>query len=58
MMMGQLENRLKMSNPQAFKKYQEAKHNNVNPNEFLNEITSGFNQQQQAEWQNIINGIK
>ena len=47
-----------MSNPQAFKRYQEAKQNNVNPNEFLNEITGGFNPQQQEEWKNLMSGIK
>ena len=57
-MMGQLEQQLKRINPQMYKDYQEARQNNVNPNEYLNKITNGFNQQQKDQWNNLINGIK
>lgn len=41
-----------------YKEYQEARQNNVNPNEYLNKITNGFNQQQRDQWNNLMNGIK
>lgn len=48
-MMQKLESQLKRVNPQAFKEYQEAKQNNVDPNEYLNQITSGFNPQMKQQ---------
>ena len=57
-MMGQLEQQLKRVNPQMYKEYQEARQNNINPNEYLNKITNGFNQQQKEQWNNMMNGIK
>ena len=57
-MMGQLEQQLKRVNPQMYKDYQEARQNNVNPNEYLNKITNGFNQEQKDQWNNLMNGIK
>lgn len=54
MVMKQLENKLKMTNPQAFKEFQEARQNNVNPNDYLNKITGGFNQEQRQEWDSIM----
>ncbi len=59
-MMGQLEQQLKRANPQAFKKYQEAKKNN-NPNDLLNETINGFNPNQKQQWDSMMgmfnNGI-
>ena len=52
-MMVQLEQQLKRANPQAFKKYQEAKKNN-NPNDLLNETVSGFNSNQRQQWDSIM----
>ena len=52
-MMGQLEQQLKRTNPQAFKKYQEARKNN-NPNDLLNETINGFNPQQRQEWDSMM----
>ena len=46
-----------MISPQAFKDYQEAKQNNVNPNEYLNKITSGFNPQMKQQWDSMMKGI-
>ena len=53
-MMGQLEQQLKRTNPQAYKRYQQAKKDN-NPNELLNETLNGFNPQQKQEWNNMMN---
>lgn len=46
-----------MTNPQMYKEFQEARQNNVNPQEYLNKITSGFNENQQQEWNMFMNGI-
>ena len=56
-MTNQLEQQLKRINPQAFQEYQKAKQDNVNPNEYLNKITGGFNNQQKEQWNAMINGI-
>ena len=53
--MKQLEQQLKRTNPQAFKEYQQAKQNNENPQEYLNKITNGFNQNQKQQWDNMMN---
>ena len=53
-MMGQLEQQLKRANPQAYKRYQQAKKDN-NPNDLLNETINGFNPQQRQEWNNMMN---
>ena len=59
-MMTQLEQQLKRTNPQAYKKYQEARKNN-NPNDLLNETVNNFNPQQKQQWNNMMqmfnNGI-
>lgn len=52
-MMKQLENQLKRTNPQAFKKYQEARKSN-NPNDLLNETVNGFNPQQRQQWEQMM----
>ena len=52
-MMTQLEQQLKRQNPQAFKKYQEARKNN-NPNDLLNETISSFSPQQRQQWDNMM----
>jgi hypothetical protein len=55
-LMSQLENNLKRRNPQAFKKYQEARKNN-NPNDLLNETINGFSPQQRQQWDSMMKGI-
>ena len=50
----QLENQLKRVNPQAFNEYQQARKNNVNPNEYLNKIVNGFSPEQRQEWDNMM----
>ena len=57
MIMKQLENKLKMTNPQAYKEFQEARKNNVNPNEYLNKITGGFSAEQKQQWDSLMSGI-
>jgi len=50
-----------MRNPQAYKKYQQARKENRNPNEFLNEVVGSFSPDQKQQWDNMmsqINGIK
>lgn len=60
-MMKQMEQQLKRVNPQAFKKYQEARKNN-DPNTLLNETVNNFNPEQRQQWNNLMsmfnNGIK
>jgi len=53
-MMSQMEQQLKRVNPQAFREYQQQKQNG-NPNEYLNKITGGFNNQQKEQWNNLMN---
>ena len=53
--MKQLEQQLKRTNPQAFRAYQQAKQNNENPQEYLNKITNGFNQNQKQQWDSMMN---
>ena len=63
-MMTQLTQQLKRVNPQAYKEFQEARHNNVNPQEYLNQITNGFTPEQRQQWESMVrnyqqnNGIK
>lgn len=55
--MKQMENQLKRRNPQAFKEYQQARKDNVDPNEYLNQIVNKFTPEQKQSWQSFINGI-
>ena len=52
-----MESQLKRLNPQVFKEYQEARDNNVNPNEYLNQITGNFNPNQKKQWDEMMKGI-
>lgn len=45
---------LKRVNPQAFQEFQKARQNNVNPNEYLNNVINNFNSQQKEQWQNMM----
>ena len=53
-MMKQLENQLKRTNPQAYKEFRKAKKDNVNPNEYLNQITGKFTPEQKEQWNNMM----
>ena len=46
-----------MRNPQAFKEYQQARRENKDPNEYLNEIVGRFNPEQRQQWNAMMNGI-
>ena len=46
-----------MTNPQIYKEFQEARNNNMNPQEYLNKITSNFNEQQKQQWEMMTKGI-
>ena len=56
-MMRQMENQLKRVNPQAFQEYQQAKKDNINPNEYLNKIIGGFSPEQKQQWNSMMRGI-
>ena len=43
-----------MRNPQAYREFQQARKNNVNPNEYLNKVVGGFNPQQKQQWDSMI----
>ena len=43
-----------MTNPQAFKEYQQARKENRNPNEYLNEIVNKFSPEQKEQWNSIM----
>lgn len=43
-----------MRNPQAFKEYQQARKENRNPNEYLNEIVNKFSPEQKEQWNSIM----
>ena len=40
-----------------FKEYQEARQNNVDPNEYLNKITNNFTPQMKQQWDSMTKGI-
>ena len=53
-MMMKIEQQLKRINPQAFQRYQEARKNNEDPNQLLNETINGFSPQQKQQWQKMM----
>ena len=46
-----------MTNPQVYKEFQEARNNNINPNEYLEKITNGFNPEMKSRWDEMMRGI-
>lgn len=46
-----------MRNPQAFKEYQQARKNNIDGNEYLNNVVNNFNPEQKQQWNAMFNGI-
>ncbi len=46
-----------MTNPQMYKEFQEARQNNVNPQEYLNKITNNFSPNQKQEWDMFMNNF-
>ena len=57
-MMKQMEQQLKRINPQAYKTYQQARKENKDPNEFLNETVNGFEPRKKQEWNNMMAQFK
>ena len=57
-MMNQLGQQLKRVNPRAYNDLQQAIKNGENPQEYLNKVTNGFNQQQQQQWNNMMGMFK
>lgn len=55
--MQQMEQQLKRINPQEFQRFQEAKKNNENPQNYLNNIVNGFNPEQRQQWNSMFTGI-
>ena len=53
-LMSQLESQLKRVNPQAYQEFQQARKNNMDPNEFLNKTINNFNPQQRQQWNNMM----
>ncbi len=56
-MMNQMEQQLKRANPQAFKEFQQAKKNNIDPNEYLQQITNNFSPEIKKQWDSMMKGI-
>ena len=56
--MTQIEQQLKRTSPQAYKRFQEARQNNEDPNQLLNETINGFNPQQKQQWQQMMGMFK
>jgi len=46
-----------MRNPQAYNEFQQARKNNIDPNEYLNKIIGGFNPQQKQQWEQMMSQI-
>ena len=46
-----------MTNPQAFKELEEARKNNVDPQEYLNKITGAYSKEQKEEWDMLMQSI-
>lgn len=43
-----------MSNPQVYKEFQQARKNNVNPQEYLNEVVNKFSPEQREQWNSMV----
>ena len=57
MLMSQLQNQLKSKNPQAFNQFDSFMKNNGNPQELLNQITSGYSPEQLQGFMKFANGF-
>lgn len=52
--MNQLESQLKRANPQVYQEFQQARKNNVDPNEYLNQVMGNFSPAQKQQWQQMM----
>jgi hypothetical protein len=57
MLMTQLQNQLKMRNPQMFQQFQSLRENNGNPNEMINSIINKYTPEQKANFIKYANGF-
>ena len=57
-MMTQMEQQLKRVNPQAYKEYQQARKDNKDPNEYLNNTINGFSPEKRQQWNNMMSQFK
>lgn len=46
-----------MKNPQAFKRYEEIRKNNNNPQELLKQVTGNYTPEQMQQFQRFVNGF-
>ncbi len=53
-LMNQMEQQLKRANPQVYQQFQQARKDNVNPQEYLDKVVGGFNPQQRQQWDNMM----
>ena len=53
----QLQNQLKMKNPQVFQKYQSLKQNQNNPQEILNKMFGNYTPEQVKSFKQFANGF-
>ena len=44
-------------NPQAYKEFQQARKDNVDPNEYLNKVTGNFNDKQRQSWNQMMSNF-
>ena len=57
LLMIQLQNQLKMRNPQVYQQYQNLKKNNGNPQEMINNIVGKYTPEQKASFRQFANGF-
>ena len=57
LLMIQLQNQLKMRNPQVYQQYQDLKKSNGNPQEMINEIMGKYTPEQKASFMKYANGF-
>ena len=57
MLMTQLQNQLKMRNPQMFQQFQSLRESNGNPNEMINSIINKYTPEQKANFIKYANGF-
>ena len=57
MLMNQLQNQLKMKNPQAFQQFQNLRQNQGNPQEMLNKMFGNCTPKQMNQFRQFANGF-
>ena len=57
-MIKQLEQQVKRINPQAFKEYQQARNQNKDPNEYLNNTINSFDADKRQQWEQMMQNLR